>query len=236
MCETLMSWRTLSRSFGLSSAGAPRRWIDKLLPAGRRDLRKGLRGTGFTIAVVSLCAKMSKADGIALSIEAETFERLFHFDPGEMANVRRVFDSAKDDTTGFEAYARSIAGTLAGEPDIMHAVFEALFHIATADTVLHEAEDTFLEHVAEIFGLSHRDYRAIRAQFVHDETDPYVILGIEHDATNAQVKSRYRALVREHHPDTLVSAGVPREFVEAATEQMATINAAYEIIARERGL
>jgi DnaJ like chaperone protein len=231
-----MTWRTISHAFGLSPQSAPRRWLDKLWSSGSRDLRSGVRGAGFTIAVVSLCAKMSKADGIALSIEAETFERMFRFDPGEMVNVRRVFDNAKTDVAGFETYARSIAASLADDPDIKLAVFEALFQIATADTILHEAEDAFLADVAEIFGVSPREYRAIRAQFVHDETDPYVVLAIAHDASDEQVKARYRALVRDHHPDRLMARGVPQEFLDAATEQMAMINAAYDAITRERGL
>jgi len=42
--------------------------------------------------------------------------------------------------------------------------------------------------------------------------------------------------VRENHPDALASRGVPREFVEMATRKIAAINAAYEAIAKERGL
>jgi DnaJ like chaperone protein len=42
--------------------------------------------------------------------------------------------------------------------------------------------------------------------------------------------------VRENHPDRHIAAGMPEELVVIANERLAAINAAYEIVARERGL
>jgi DnaJ like chaperone protein len=42
--------------------------------------------------------------------------------------------------------------------------------------------------------------------------------------------------MRENHPDTLASRGVPEEFVKRATEKVAQINAAWDKIKRARGL
>ena len=49
------------------------------------------------------------------------------------------------------------------------------------------------------------------------------------------MKKRWRALVREHHPDALMAKGVPQEFIDVATKKVASINAAYDKISRERG-
>lgn len=62
--------------------------------------------------------------------------------------------------------------------------------------------------------------------------DPYRTLELPHDATDAQIKRRWRALAREHHPDRAAGDGA-----EAAqlTARMATINAAYDVLRdRER--
>ena len=40
----------------------------------------------------------------------------------------------------------------------------------------------------------------------------------------------------DNHPDKLMGRGVPAAFVEIATRKLAAINAAYDVIARERGL
>ena len=53
--------------------------------------------------------------------------------------------------------------------------------------------------------------------------------------TNDEIKSAYRALVRENHPDRLMAQGVPEEFIEVANAKLAGINAAYETIQKERG-
>ena len=42
--------------------------------------------------------------------------------------------------------------------------------------------------------------------------------------------------MREHHPDRLIAKGVPKEFIDVATEKLATINAAWDKIAGERGI
>ena len=66
--------------------------------------------------------------------------------------------------------------------------------------------------------------------------DPYGILGLKRDASAEAIKAAYRKLTRESHPDRLMAQGLPQEFLDMATAKMATINAAYDRIARERGL
>ncbi|MFM9625732.1 DnaJ domain-containing protein, partial [Streptomyces turgidiscabies] len=94
--------------------------------------------------------------------------------------------------------------------------------------------DAFLAVVAERFGFTQSQYRLFRARFVRDVDDPYEVLRLERSATNAEVKARYRQLVIDNHPDRLMGRGVPPEFVAVADRKLAAINAAYEVIARER--
>jgi DnaJ like chaperone protein len=42
--------------------------------------------------------------------------------------------------------------------------------------------------------------------------------------------------MRENHPDSLASKGVPPAFIAAASDRVARINAAYDVIKRERKL
>ena len=42
--------------------------------------------------------------------------------------------------------------------------------------------------------------------------------------------------MRENHPDRLIAKGVPKEFIDLATEKLATINAAWDKVARERAI
>jgi DnaJ like chaperone protein len=192
------------------------------------------RTVAFTIAVTTLAAKMAKADGVALPVEARMFERIFEIPSAEQANVRRLYDLAKQDVTGYESYAKKIARLLKDEPELLRSVLECLFHIAAADGLLHPEEDEFLRVVAGRFGIGQLEFLTIRACFVHDPHSPYEVLGVRPNATAAELKEQHRALAMEHHPDRLAASGVPPEFRAAADRRLAAINAAYDTILRDR--
>ncbi|MET0407623.1 MAG: DnaJ family molecular chaperone [Hyphomicrobium sp.] len=189
----------------------------------------------FTIAVVALAAKMSKADGVSLPIEAEAFKRQFKVPESECAHVRMLYQLAARDVAGYETYAAQIARILEGQDEIKISVLECLFHIASADGVLHPDEDRYLAHVAEIFGLSEGEFRCVRRGFVVEADSPYEVLHVSPQASNKEIKARYRELVKGHHPDALVSRGVPPEFLAGAERRLAAITSAYDAILEERG-
>ena len=64
----------------------------------------------------------------------------------------------------------------------------------------------------------------------------YETLGVSADCDNETLTRRWRELVRTHHPDTLIANGMPKEFVAAANDRLARINAAYDALVRQRGL
>ncbi|HEY5347693.1 MAG TPA: TerB family tellurite resistance protein [Rhizomicrobium sp.] len=194
-------------------------------------------GIVFTIAIIALSAKMAKADGMVSEAEMYAFQRVFQVPPAEEANVRRIFNLARQDVAGYEAYAGQIARLFAGNPAMLEDILDGLFEIAKADGVLHPAESAFLERVSEIFGFAPNEFRRIRAShFAPDLADPYVILGVAYTARDEEIKQTYRRLVRENHPDSLIARGVPEEFIRLATDKLASINNAYEKIAAERAL
>ena len=121
-----------------------------LFDRGARDDEEP--GVVFTIAIIALSAKMAKADGTVTPDEIEAFGRMFRVPPSEEANVRRIFNFARQDTAGYEIYAGQIARIFRGRPSVLEDVLDGLFEIAMADGLLHPAELEFLERVADIFG------------------------------------------------------------------------------------
>lgn len=190
---------------------------------------------GFTIGMIALGAKMAKADGVVTHDEVAAFKQIFHVPQAELAAVARVFNLAKQDVAGYETYARQIAKLFHTKALILENVLDGLFHIAKADGVLHPAEINFLENVALHFGFGMGDFARIKARHVNaGPDDPYLILGVERGADIVAIKSHYRKLVRDNHPDRQIAAGVPEEMIVLATRRLAHINAAYGRILKER--
>jgi DnaJ like chaperone protein len=62
----------------------------------------------------------------------------------------------------------------------------------------------------------------------------YAILGLQPGAPLPEVKRAYRRLLSQHHPDKLVSKGLPEEMMKLAAEKTHEIRQAYEMITRAR--
>lgn len=201
------------------------------------DVNQQTRQVAFTMAVIVLSAKMAKADGVVTREEVEAFKRIFHIPPEEMSCVGKLFDDARADSQGFEPYAEQVSQMFAREPAVLEELIGGLFHIARADGVVHPAELDFLSKVAVIFGFSKRDFERLCASYnAQEKSSFFEILGLKSNATNAEVKSAYRKLIVENHPDKLIAQGLPQEFIDLANEKMVAINSAYDKIKKQRGL
>jgi DnaJ like chaperone protein len=195
------------------------------------------RQTAFTVAIIVLSAKMAKADGHVTRDEIDTFKNIFEIPENEASNVGHLFNEARQDAEGYEPYAKQIGEMFAHDPAICENLLGGLFQIALADGVIHPKELQFLQNVAFSFNLNDRDFERISSAYNEaNEADPYKILGVNRNVSNDQIKKSYRELSRENHPDTLMSRGMPQEFIDIANEKMASINAAYDQITKERSL
>ncbi|OCG29501.1 hypothetical protein A9G28_07035 [Gilliamella sp. Fer1-1] len=68
-----------------------------------------------------------------------------------------------------------------------------------------------------------------------DLQNAYKILGVKSTDEIPEIKRAYRKLMNEHHPDKLVSKGLPKEMLEAAKKRAQEIQAAYDLIKTSRG-
>ncbi|MCB1420234.1 MAG: DnaJ family molecular chaperone [Notoacmeibacter sp.] len=195
------------------------------------------RSVAFSVAMIALSAKMAKADGVVTQDEVRAFHEIFHVPDSERRNVSRLYEIARQDVAGYEAYAQrmtSLCGN--GEPGcpVMEDILDGLFHIAKADGVLHEREVSFLRDVSGIFGFDEHGFRRIMARHADlGDADPYAVLGLERGASFETVRKRYRELVKENHPDKLVAHGLPEEFMVIAHDRISAINDAYGAIEKE---
>ncbi len=194
------------------------------------------RSVAFTIAVIALSAKMAKADGQVTRNEVAAFREIFTIAPEDEGAAARVFNLARQDVAGFEEYARRIRRMFDGNAEQLSDLMEGLFYIAMADGNYHEAENAFLERVAEIFEMPDTVFRALRARFVPDAApDPFTVLGVSPEMPMEDIRRHWRKLVRESHPDVMCARGLPEEAIKLSEKRLIAINQAWEeISAREQ--
>lgn len=193
------------------------------------------RSVAFTIAVIALGAKMAKADGMVTRDEVSAFREVFTIPADEEDNAAAVFNMARTDVAGFEEYATKIARMFDEAHDTLFDLMEGLFVIAVADGDYHPAEDDYLVRVAKIFGMTDREFKALRAQFVPDaEPDPWDVLGVDPDTPMPEIRAAWRQAVRDSHPDQMIARGVPEEAIKLAEKRMVAINRAWEVISEGR--
>lgn len=195
------------------------------------------RQVGFSVAMIALSAKMAKADGIVTEDEINAFQEIFHVPEEDFNHVSKLYNLAKQDVAGYHAYAQRVKKLFPNDVMILEDVMNGLFHIAKADGLYHENEMLFMDDVATIFEIEERHYDKIRLRHMEPEDgNPYVLLDAEPDWDDAKLKSHYRRLINENHPDRFIARGLPPEFVAIATERLSQINSAWANIKLERNL
>ena len=189
------------------------------------------RSVAFAIAVVALGAKMAKADGLVTRDEVTAFREVFVIPDEDEASAARVYNLARQDVAGFEEYAASIARMFDSTHITLCDLLEGLFHIAVADGTYHANENDFLARIAEIFGITDREFRAVRTRFVPDaDPDPWDVLGVDPGTSMDDIHWAWRQLVRESHPDRMIARGVPEEAIKLAEKRLVAVNRAWETI------
>lgn len=194
------------------------------------------RSVAFTVAVIALAAKMAKADGRVTHDEIRAFRQSFHVRPDQMTQVARVFDLSRRSVHGFEFYAARLGRMFAADPAVLEEVLDVLFFIAEQDGGLKPGEIEFLEATAHAMGLDAAAFARVRAgrEDHHGGGSPHDVLGVAPDADIETIKTAWRRLVRDLHPDHLVARGMPEEFVAVARERLIAVNHAYETLSRRQ--
>ncbi len=201
----------------------------------------GRKDQVFAICVVVLSAKLAKCDGPVNRAEIDGFKRSFRIPPQSAHDIGRLFDQARDSAEAFEGYATQLGEAFPDAPGVLEDVLAALFAIARADKPLTMAEQQFLLAVCHRFGLGQAAWErassgTTRPRPPADAEDPYEVLGVARSMSGEDIRSAWKRLMRENHPDSLASRGVPAEFIARASEKVARINAAWDRVKRERGL
>ncbi len=192
----------------------------------------------FFVATFSLFAKLARADGRVTREEINVVESFMqnslHLDKDAREMAIKIFNAAKDSRDSFDMYAEQFYELFYNESHFLNTMLEMLIRIAAADNILHNNEERMLKRAAIIFNIDLKEFERIKAIYIQNNDKYYATLGANRNDSNEVIKKKYRQLVLEHHPDRVISKGLPEEFTKIATEKFQEIQEAYEKIMQER--
>ena len=232
-------WGSLIGGFvGFSFAGPIGALIGSMVggrisSARRSGLQRGFAPPQqvFAIALIILTAKLAKADGQVSKEELIAVKNKLKIPDHEIGQVGKIFNKAKEDSLGYEPYAQQIAQIYRINPAVLDEVINILFYIAESDGKVSDSEIAMIRNIARIFGINQRQFEGIReSRKGSDKLNPYVVLGCDPNDDFVSIRKKYLNLSKAHHPDVLVSKGVPKEVIEESKKKMRAINSAFDQI------
>lgn len=94
----------------------------------------------------------------------------------------------------------------------------------------YQAEFKFRQQRAQQNGDRHRGQSASQSKPEISRAQALAVLGLSEQANEKEIKRAYRKLMAQHHPDKLVSQGLPEHMMEVAKKKSQDIQAAYEFL------
>ena len=183
----------------------------------------------FALSLIVLSAKLSKADGQVSKEELIAVKDKLKIPENEIDQVGKIFNKAKNESTGYKPYAEQIGQIYKGNLNVLEEVINILFYIAEADGNISQAELVMIEDIARIFGLNESQFNSLKeSRKSSDKLNPYIVLESNPDDSLTEIRKRYIKLSKENHPDLLLSKGVPPEVIEESKKKMRSINSAWD--------
>ena len=207
-------------------------------PSGAVPPKSEQAQAAYFVCIFSILGKIAKADGVVTNDElkvVDDFINGMNISETEKQFAKQVFNEAKNSNYSVEDFASQFYQINSGQPAVLHSFLDVLFRVAAADKVLHPAEEDALKKVKDIFQISDKQFSDIKSIYFTDVDRYYKLLSCSVDSSNDEIKKSYKKLVRDFHPDTIVSKGLPEEFTEFAASRFREIQEAYEKVRKERG-
>ncbi len=206
----------------------------------------------FFTAVFSVMGHIAKVDGQVSKDEIRMAEHIMaqmQLSPDQRKAAIELFNQGKLTDFPLHEVLKQFRRECHRRRNLIQMFMEILITTGLADGVLDQAERIAIYDIGQqlLFSSSAVDQliQMVTAQqhYVDEPStaaatldDAYSVLGIAADASDADIKKAYRRQMSQHHPDKLVSKGLPEEMIKLATEKTQEIKAAYDQIKKARKL
>ena len=221
------------------------------LAKGLYNATLGRVQTDFLDSAFAVMGAVCKADGRVTKDEIRVAERLFdqfHLNSDARERARNAFNRGKSPHFDLDREIAAFARASHGQR-VLHQIFmQVQLSAVTADGALHASEYQLLLRIARGLGFSAFELEQLEAllhgqmgdshrqAYSHrsDLADAYAILGVSPQASSIEIKSAYRRLMNQNHPDKLAAKGLPESMRDLAERKTRDITSAYQLITRTR--
>jgi len=197
----------------------------------------------FVFLLINILVRIAQADGTVTRAEISTIVNFFrshlHYGTSQTQWVRELIKEAIDSTVSLEYLLAEFRGRFAYEPRLI--LLELIYQVLASNERISREELALVQTIADFLEIAAYDHLSIRSRYTGSramagsEADQgrrhYETLGLAPGVTFAQVKSAYRKLSMQYHPDKVTHLG--EEFRGVAEEKMKNLNEAYQYLKKQ---
>ncbi len=202
--------------------------------------------------LISLMAKVAKADGHVSELEAELLSNTLTQLSSVFQNSAEVREKLKSiykkELNSFEdtiIIAKKYMKLTSRDYAKRLATVEYLLNLAFIDNEFTNEEQMICEDIANALEIKKFDFENLITKFknfyanrynqqVNTLENAYKVLCASKSDDIGVIKTKYKKLVRANHPDLLMGKGAEQSIIDKATVKLQEINEAYEIIKKSR--
>jgi DnaJ like chaperone protein len=222
---------------------------DQTVAAGRGRRSVHAISRLFFEVAFEIMGSIAKVDGRVSEDEIRIARRIMQgmrLGDSEVQVAIEHFTRGKTHGYAFDARLAELVSELKGRGDLARAFVQIQLQSAVGAGHIGAEKRQALWRVANALGVTRAELAQIEAivRGIGGSAQPspaaslaeaYRVLGVSTEASNEEVKTAYRRLMNQHHPDKLVARGLPESMIGVAEQKTHEVRTAYEKIKTQRG-
>jgi len=206
----------------------------------------------FLRALFQTMGHLAKSDGRVSEAEIRAARSLMHRLDLRPAQIRRAidwFEAGKARTFPLLATVRRVSKETSRQPRLRAVFVRLLAEVSLSKSALSARERSLLWTICKELDIGRVELAQLeamlRAQRAFRQSPPgeadavrirdaYETLGVTRESSNEEIKTAYRRLMNQHHPDKIASTNPDAGAIEAAQKRTRDIRHAYETLKSRR--
>lgn len=254
-----MQWfgKALGAALGVAVAGP---WGAVIGAALGHQFDQGLHGGAggtsadarqlFFATSFQVMGHVAKVDGRVSEEEIRMARRIMHamnLQPDQVRQAINHFTEGKRADYPLRQRLADLAAHIGMQRELSRAFVELQLQAVIGAGDVGESKRKLLWQIARAFNINRVELARMEAALRNRRGDSsvpnrmpgiesaYDTLGVNGQATEKEIKTAYRRLMNQHHPDKLVARGLPESMAAVAEQKTQEIRAAYDKVKAERG-